>query len=247
MFRRLIMALRAFFGRFIRGLEDPETMLQQYMDDLRAQVPKLNDNVAEVMKMEILQRQRVEQLTKEVANLEQQVISAVKLGPQYEEEAKLLIGQLEEKKADLEEAKSAYESAKAASEQAKRFREDYLRQMDQKIQQAMRAISKAKQAKMQEQLSSLMLSFQTGDQSDVLERMTEKIEERAAKAQAKVELATGSVESRLRDIQREARKADVDAKLLEYKRQLGLLPPETASPERSLSPLPEQPEQNPQS
>lgn len=241
MFRRFLAAIRSFLGLFIRGLEKPEVMLQQYIDDMRAQVPKLNDTVAEVMKHEVLLRNRIEKLQKEIADLDKQVIAAVKLGPQYEEEAKMLIQRMEDAKRDLEETKVQYEAAQKASAQAKLAREDYIRTMNQKIQEAMRAISRAKQAEMQERLAGLMMSFNQGDQSDTLERMTEKIEERAAKAQAKVELATSGVDARLQEIRRATTSSEVDEKLLEYKRQLGLAPPEEDAT-KTMQPIPEQPE-----
>ncbi|MGC8832658.1 MAG: PspA/IM30 family protein [Armatimonadota bacterium] len=241
MFRRFLAVIRSFFGLFIRGLEKPEVMLQQYIDDMRAQVPKLNDTVAEVMKHEVLLRNRIEKLQKEIADLDKQVIAAVKLGPQYEEEAKMLIQRMEDAKRDLEETKVQYEAAQKASAQAKLAREDYIRTMNQKIQEAMRAISRAKQAEMQERLAGLMMSFNQGDQSDTLERMTEKIEERAAKAQAKVELATSGVDARLQEIRRATTSSEVDEKLLEYKRQLGLAPPEEDAT-KTMQPIPEQPE-----
>lgn len=241
MFRRFLAAIRSFLGLFIRGLEKPEVMLQQYIDDMRAQVPKLNDTVAEVMKHEVLLRNRIEKLQKEIADLDKQIIAAVKLGPQYEEEAKMLIQRMEDAKRDLEETKVQYEAAQKASAQAKLAREEYIRTMNQKIQEAMRAISRAKQAEMQERLAGLMMSFNQGDQSDTLERMTEKIEERAAKAQAKVELATSGVDARMQEIRRATVSSEVEEKLLEYKRQLGLAPPEEDAT-KTMQPIPEQPE-----
>ncbi|HEY3283690.1 MAG TPA: PspA/IM30 family protein [Armatimonadota bacterium] len=238
MFRRFMNVIRSFFGLFVRGMENPELLLQQYIDDMRSQVPKMNDTVAEVMKTEVLLRGQLEKLEKRVQELDQQVIAAVKLGPQYEEEAKMLIQELEQTKVHLEETRAQYETAKQASTQAKSARDDYMRQMNGKIQEAQRALSRAKQAKMQEQLSGMMMSFQTGDQSDTLERMTEKIDERAAKAQARVELATNSVDSRLQDIKRKSQTAAVDSKLLEYKRQLGMVPDETESP-KTMTPVTE--------
>lgn len=236
MFRRFMNVLRSFFGLFVRGLENPELLLQQYIDDMRAQVPKMNDAVAEVMKTEILLRDQVAKLEKKTADLDQQVVAAVKLGPQYEEEARLLIQELEQTKVHLEETRGQYETARAASQQAKTARDDYMRQMEAKMQEARRALSRAKQAKMQEQLSSMMMSFKTGDQSDTLERMTEKIDERAAKAQAQVSLATSGVDNRLQEIRRKSQTAAVDAKLQEYKRQLGMLPDEVETP-RTLGPV----------
>lgn len=236
MFKRFWMAVRSFFGSFVRGLEDPERMLQQYMDDLRSQVPKMNDTVAEVMKTEFLLKDQVARLEKKVAEMDAQVIAAVKLGAEYEAEAKTLISALETTKEDLEDTKQQYETAKKASDQAKSAREDFMRTMNEKIQQTMRAINKSKQAQMQEQLGNLMTSFEVGDQSDTLERMTQKINERAAKAQARVELATTGVDARLRDIKKASAQIGVEEKLLEYKRQLGMTPEEPAG-EKTMQPV----------
>ncbi|MGQ9696614.1 MAG: PspA/IM30 family protein, partial [Armatimonadota bacterium] len=194
MFQRLVAALRSILGLFIRGMEKPEIMLEQYIDDLRAQVPRLNDAVAEVIKTEILLRGQVETLERRIAELDKQIVTALKMGPQYEEDAKTLIAAMERDKESLEDTREQWEAAKRAAEQAKQAREEYLRNMDGKIQQALQAISRAKQAEMQERVSGLLMSFQLGDQTDVLERMREKIDERAAKAQARVELATTGVD-----------------------------------------------------
>ena len=238
MFQRLLAALRSFFGLFVRGLERPEVMLEQYIDDLRAQVPRLNDTVAEVVKTEILLRGQVEALERKIADLDRQIVTALKMGPQYEEDAKTLIAAMERDKESLEDTREQWEAAKRASEHAKQAREEYLRTMDEKIQRAMQAVSRAKQAEMQERVSGLMMSFQLGDQTDVLERMEEKINERAAKAQARAELATTGVDARLQDIRRATAQIGVEERLLEYKRQLGLAPAEPQG-ERRLEPMPQ--------
>ncbi len=241
MFRRMMMVFRSFFGLFVRGMENPELMLQQYMDDMKAQVPRMNDTVAEVMKQEYMLQGQTERLQKQVGEMDRQVIAAIKAGPKYEEDAKLLISKMEQAKADLTRTQSMLETARSASGKAKLARDDYMRQMQLKIQEAQSAMSRVKQAQMQEQLSSMMMTFQTGDQSDTLERMTEKIDERAAKAQARMELATDNVDSRMRDIQRSAESSAVDSKLDEYKRQLGMLPPEEES-SRTMEPITETPQ-----
>ncbi|OIO97469.1 MAG: hypothetical protein AUJ92_03625 [Armatimonadetes bacterium CG2_30_59_28] len=230
------MAIRSFFGVFVRGLEDPDRMLQQYMDDMRSQVPKMNDTVAEVMKNEYMTKNQVERLEKKVTDLDAQIIAAIKLGPEYEEEAKTLISAVETAREDLEDTRQQYNLAKAASEKARDARDDFMRTMNQKIQEAMRAINKSKQAKMQEQLAGLMTSFEIGDQTDILDRMTEKIDERAARAQARVELATSGVDSKLNDIKKASARIGVDEKLLEYKRQLGMAP-EEAGDEKTMEPV----------
>ena len=79
---------------------------------------------------------------------------------------------------------------------------------------------------MQEELGGLMASFEIGDQSDVLERARDRIKDRAAQAQARVDLATKDVDAKLRDIRRATAQIGVDEQLREYKRQLGMLPEE---------------------
>jgi hypothetical protein len=61
-----------------------------------------------------------------------------------------------------------------------------------------------------------------------------------------MDLATNSVDSRLRDVQRATTTASVDSKLLEYKRQLGMAPPEEEEAPRTMTPVVEPPQTNTQ-
>ncbi len=224
MFKRLWAAIRGWFGMGVRGLENPEVLLRQYMDDVRARVPKMNQAVVEVMKTEVLLRGQIEQLEKKIATLDQQVVAAVKLGPQYENEAKTLIAALEGARESLEDTRVQHESAVKAANQAKGLREEYISTMDAKCKEAMRLIERSKQAKMQEEVASVMMAFEVGDDSDTLDRMKQKVDERAARAQARLEMATSSTADKMSDIRRATVSIGVEDKLLEYKRNLGMLP-----------------------
>lgn len=46
MWKRLARVFRALFGWMIRGAEDPELILRQLQDDLRAKIPEMNRQVA---------------------------------------------------------------------------------------------------------------------------------------------------------------------------------------------------------
>ena len=52
MWKRLTRIFRALFGWMIRGAEDPELILRQLQDDLRAKIPEMNRQVAEIVKYE---------------------------------------------------------------------------------------------------------------------------------------------------------------------------------------------------
>lgn len=226
MLRRLRNVIRAFLGLFIRMAEDPKVMLEQYIDDVRAKIPTLRAAAANVIATELKLKAQIEELEGQVTDLDRQIIAAVKLGPEYEAEAKMLIAAKATAETSLTETRGQYESAKAASEQARKALDDARLEVERRVREAKALISQQEMATMQEELAGLMASFEVGDQSDVLERARDRVRDRAAQAQARVQLATKDVDARLRDIRRATAQIGVDEQLKEYKRQLGMLPEE---------------------
>ncbi len=237
MLQRLWQVIRSFFGRLIRGMEDPELLLRQYIDDMRSRVPKLRAVVAEVLATEYQLREQADQLKKKIADLDKQVISALKLG--YEDEARVLIAAKNEAEESLQDTLDQLASAEKASRQARTALDDYQREMERKIAEAKRLISQTQLARMQEELASAMASFNIGQPSDVLERMRAKVSEREARARARVEVAATGVDARLAEIRKTTAQLGVEEQLLQYKRQLGMLPAGEPSA-KAMQPLPEQ-------
>jgi phage shock protein A len=226
MLRRLRNVIRAFLGLFIRMAEDPKVMLEQYIDDVRSKIPAMRSTAASVIATELKLRAQIEELESQVGDLDRQIIAAVKLGPQYEAEAKMLIAAKATAEHSLAETRDQYGTAKTASEQARKALDDARLEVERRVREARALISQQEMTRMQEELSGLMASFEIGDQSDVLQRARDRIRDRAAQAQARVELATKDVDSKLRDIRRATAQIGVDEQLREYKRQLGMLPEE---------------------
>jgi phage shock protein A len=239
MFARLRMILRSFFGSLLRGVEKPELLLKQYQDDMRAQIPKLNAQVAEIVALQKQLGYQAERQRARVAELEPQVVAAVKAGESRKEVAMQLISALESAKAELEGTEKQLETAKTNSEQVMRARVAYERQIKQKIQEASAQLSRAKRAEIEEQMSSLMMSFQAGDQTDTLERMTEKIDAKLAHAEARTEVARSTVESQMLEIQQTATEDAAAAKYEEYRKQLGLVP-EAGDVQKTMEAIPAQ-------
>ncbi|MGQ0550012.1 MAG: PspA/IM30 family protein [Armatimonadota bacterium] len=226
MLRRLRNVIRAFLGLFIRMAEDPKVMLEQYIDDVRSKIPTMRATAASVIATELKLKAQIEELESQVGDLDRQIIAAVKLGPQYEAEAKMLIAAKATAEQSLIETKDQYGSAKTASEQARKALDDARLEVERRVREARALISQQEMIRMQEELSGLMASFEIGDQSDVLQRARDRIRDRAAQAQARVELATKDVDAKLRDIRRATAQIGVEEQLREYKRQLGMLPEE---------------------
>jgi phage shock protein A len=220
---RVKRSMRALFGGIIEKTEDPELILQQTIRDMRDRVPELNNSVAQVMATEKLLAKNKERLETQVVDLDSKIRASVKLG--RDDIATAYIGQLQQAQLDLTKTGQQLDHASNASKQALKARDNYVLQMQRRTAEAMQLINQSKQAKLQEQLAQTMESFQLGDDASTFNEMRDKIDRRAAAAEAKMQLGSASVDTQMQDIEREAMDMQLQDKLLSYKRDMGLLGP----------------------
>jgi phage shock protein A len=218
---RLKRSLRAMFGGIIEKTEDPELILQQTIRDMRDRVPELNNSVAQVMATERLLAKSKDKLSQQVVELDSKIKASIKMG--RDDIATAYIGQLQQAQLDLQRTGQQLQHAEVASKQALKARDNYVMQMQRRSAEAMQLINQSKQAKLQEQLAQTMESFQLGDDASTFNEMREKIDRRAAQAEAKMQLGAASVDAQMQDIEREAMDMQLQDKLLEYKQSMGLL------------------------
>ena len=219
---RIKRSMRALFGGIVEKTEDPELILQQTIRDMRDRIPDLNNSVAQVMATEKLLAKNKERLETQVVDLDSKIKASVKMG--RDDIATAYIGQLSQAQVDLQKTGHQLEHATLASKQALKARDNYVLQMQRRTAQAMQLINQSKQAKLQEQLAQTMESFQLGDDASTFDEMRDKIDRRAAAAEAKMQLGAASVDTQMQDIEREAMDMQLKDKLLQYKREMGLLP-----------------------
>ncbi len=226
---RLSRSIRALFGGIIETTENPELILQQTIRDMRDRVPELNNSVAQVMATEKLLAKSKERLEAQVVDLDSKIRASVKLS--RDDIATAYIGQLQQAQVDLQKTSQQLEHATLASKQALKARDNYVLQMQRRTAEAMQLINQSKQAKLQEQLAQTMESFQIGDDASTFDEMRDKIDRRAAAAEAKLQLGSASVDNQMQDIEREAMDMQLQDKLLAYKQDMGLLPAATSAPQ----------------
>ncbi len=214
-------SMRALFGGIIEKTEDPELILQQTIRDMRDRVPELNNNVANVMATERLLAKSKERLETQRVDLDSKIRASVKMG--RDDIATAYIGQLQQAEIDLQKTTQQLEYATVASKQALKARDNYVLQMQRRTAEAMQLINQSKQAKLQEQLAQTMESFQLGDDASTFNEMRDKIDRRAAAAEAKMQLGASNVDNQMQEIEREALDMQLADKLLNYKRDMGLL------------------------
>jgi len=221
MWSRIKRLFRSIFGGIIDRAEDPELVLQQVIRDMRDKVPQMNENVAQVMATQKLLEKESANLEREISSLDAKVKAAIKQG--RDDIAKTYITVMQEKRTSLTRAQDQLELATKASQQAVRFRDNYMLEMKKRSAEAMQLINQSRQAKMQEQLAQTMASFQVGDDAGSFDEMRDKINRRAAAAEAKMELSTTGIDAQLQDIERDAASIEVDDTLAAYKREMGLV------------------------
>src|SRR6186997_285624 len=218
---RLTRVFRASTGAALDRIENPELVLQQTIRDMRDRVPELNNSVAQVMATERLLIKNTENLEKQVVDLDSKIKASVKMG--RDDIATAYIGQLQQAQVDLQKTGQQLDHATNASKQALKARDNYVLQMQRRTAEAMQLINQSKQAKLQEQLAQTMESFQLGDDASTFNEMRDKIDRRAAAAEAKMQLGSASVDTQMQEIEREALDMQLADKLLAYKRDMGLL------------------------
>jgi phage shock protein A len=229
---RVKRSMRALFGGIIEATENPELVLQQTIRDMRDRVPDLNNSVAQVMATERLLIKSKERLEGQVVDLDSKIKASVKMG--RDDIATAYIGQLQQAQMDLQKTGQQLEHAALASKQALKARDNYVLQMQRRTAEAMQLINQSKQARLQEQLAQTMESFQIGDDASTFNEMRDKIDRRAAAAEAKMQLGAASVDNQMQDIEREAMDMQLQDKLLAYKREMGLLPAGTPGSPQAL-------------
>src|SRR3989441_11555384 len=218
---RVKRSMRALFGGIIEKTEDPELILQQTIRDMRDRVPELNNSVAQVMATEKLLAKNKERLETQVVDLDSKIRASVKMN--RDDIATAYIGQLQQAQMDLQKTGQQLEHATLASKQALKARDNYVLQMQRRSAEAMQLINQSKQAKLQEQLEQTMASFQLGDDAGTFNEMRDKIDSRAAAAEAKLQMGAATVDTQMQEIEREAMDMQLQDKLLTYKREMGFL------------------------
>jgi phage shock protein A len=220
MWQRIKRLFRSVFGGIIESAEDPELILKQTIRDMQDKVPQMRENVAQVMATEKqLEKQNVV-LEREIGELDLKVKAAIKQG--RDDIARTYITALQEKQVALERSKGQLQSAHVAAQQARKFLDNYILQVKKRAAEAQQLVNEARAAKMQEQLSQAMASFQVGDDSGTFDEMRDKIQRRSASAEARMDLATGGIESQIADIERESMNLQVEDLLSAYKQQMGV-------------------------
>ncbi|HUJ75553.1 MAG TPA: PspA/IM30 family protein [bacterium] len=194
---RIRTVLKANINALISKAEDPEKMLNQLMMDMNENLLDAKKQVAlSIADEKKLERQALENKS-QADEWEKKAMLAVKAGK--DDLAKEALLRKQEYDGYAASFQKEFESQHASVEQLK----DALRQLQAKIEEAGRKknllIARAKRAEAQKQIQQTMGSLGANSSFDTFDRMTQKVDQIEAEAEAAKELNAVGADDKLED------------------------------------------------
>ena len=222
-FQKLSMLIRSNINDAIARAENPEKMLTQIIDDMRAQLAKAKQEVAIAIADERKLRAQVDEEYKQAADWENRAMLAVREG--RDDLAKQALVRQQE---HAERAAALEATWRRQAEETERLKES-LRQLNDKIEEAKRKrnllIAKQKRAAAQKRIHETMAGLNDRSAFEAFERVAEKIEETERRALAAAEVTEALTGDTLeKQFARLEKNDNVDQRLLALKERMGLLP-----------------------
>ncbi|MCB1217269.1 PspA/IM30 family protein [bacterium] len=220
MWQRFVRWMRSLFGGAIESLENPELILKQTIRDMRDQMPKINANLAKMRGGLNLMQKDYEDAIDNERKLTSRIKAALEAGD--EELAGDYAIRLKQVQNSKEKTFEQLEKAKEAYEKAVEFKTDYKREMDKKINAAMQAIRDHQASKWKAEVASVFESFEVGDVDSNYDEMMEKLRQKTAMAEGKLDMAIETVDMREIQLEKRAERIEAQELLEQFKVEWGM-------------------------
>jgi phage shock protein A len=226
-FSRLAQLIKSNLNDLISRSEDPEKMLKQVVEDMSVQLVEAKKQVAASIADEKRLAKDLEQEKAKAEEWERRAMMAVRAG--NEALAKEALARKREHDAIAATYAEQWTKQKTAVDQLKKA----LRLLNDKIEEAKRKknvlIARKKRAEAQKAIQETMTGLHDHSAFETFDRMSQKIDQLEAEAEAASDLAeeyTGDVLSS--QFEQLERQHSTDDDLVALKRKMGVLPPEPA-------------------
>jgi len=221
MFKRFWNIIKSWFGAGLDKIEDPELLLQQAQEEMRAMHAKNRERAVQAITQKNNLQQMVNDTQKTVDNLQAKAEMALKRGDrdlalQLLKEKQNYEQTLQMTRAQLEQAIETSEAVKAAIKRE----EEKIRQ---KTAEALALKAQWKNSQIQIAMNKALEGMQGIDDMDqAFGRAQAKIKNATSEMNARSELAKGRVENRIRDLELEEGSVAAEQELAALESKLGL-------------------------
>ncbi|TVY07666.1 PspA/IM30 family protein [Paenibacillus cremeus] len=185
-FKRLRDLTMASINDMLDKAEDPVKMLNQFLRDMEEDIAEAETAVAKQIAIEKKFKQQYEEVAEIVAKREEQALKALEAG--NEDLARRALQDKKEQTANRDEFKKQYDIAK---ENADRLRNQLSEMKDEFSKMKNKKdllVARAEAAKAQKQINQAMSGFGTDNAAKGFDRMSEKVLQLEAEAEASNEL-----------------------------------------------------------
>ncbi len=184
---RLKRLIRALFGHWIEGMEDPEMILRQNLRDLNDQVPKMNESIALVRTSLAMLEAEKAQLEMRSVEIQTRIRAALKL--ERRDLALQYASRLSEIEGNLVTNTQQIEIARAAYDKALKVKQSFMRERERKNREAMEAIRAAERARWQSTMADVLTGFEIAGIDQTHEEMIQKLSETASRDRARLQVS----------------------------------------------------------
>jgi phage shock protein A len=223
MFGRIIGYLKALFGLKLDSLEDPEVLLSQAQQEMKAAQAKNRERAVQAITQKNNLQEEVDKTTKAMDNLEAKAALALKNGDR--DLALQLVREKQTLGANLTSLQASLASANEMTEQIKtaiRREEETIRQ---KAAEAMALKTQWKQAQIETSINKALDGMGSATGSDAaFQRASAKIHSAQSESSARTELAKGRIENRIQSLDDLAMDSAANDELAQMEQKLGLAP-----------------------
>ena len=226
-FSRMAQLIKSNLNDLISRSEDPEKMLNQVVLEMSNQLIEAKKQVATSIADEKRLAKQLEQEAANAAEWERRAMMALRAG--NEELAKEALARKREHDELATTFKEQWTKQKTAVDQLKKA----LRLLNDKIEEAKRKknvlIARKKRAEAQKAIQETMSGLRDASAFETFDRMSQKIDQIEAEAEAQTELAEEATGDGLaQQFSALERTHSADEDLTALKRKMGMLPPEEA-------------------
>ncbi len=227
MFSRIANLFKGFLSLFISGLErqNPKALIEAERENLRAQMARFNDNLANHAGFAERLLRQVKNLETQERDLASKAAANLKVGNraaagQYALQLKTVKEQLDENRRQLEAAEDTYKKLVKS-------RDVSVREAQEKIERLKRMMTETEmleaQAQLQEMATGMISSI--GGSGDTLNRVEEYLTERRDKAAGRARVAASTIDTSKVELLEAEQQALAEAALGEFAAAYGIAAP----------------------
>lgn len=219
MFNRFIRALKSLFGGLVSSIEDPKLILEQNIRELNDQIPQMNENIATVKANSVMLRKEVDRYERSISEITSKIKAAINAN--RDDLAQGYALQLEKTRENLAQSQQQLEYADKAYEKAIKVKQAFMREKDRKIKEAREALRASERAEWQAKVADALESFEMGGLDQTHQEMVNRLNERTAKNEARMEIALESVDTETMEIEANAEKLRAQELVNQFKQEMG--------------------------